>query len=368
MVGVFFCLAIRVTAGSEPARGWPPEPLVEMQVPLEPTAFPADGRHYLVYELRLTNLASTPATVRRLDVRDANAPAAPALASYDGPGLDGILQHYVNPAVGDRMPTAGLDYRQLAPGESVLVFLTVVLESGVPVPAQLVHQLQLEEGTIRGASAGTQGSKLLVLSAPLSGGPWQAFSGAGNNQSHHRRQFVVLSGRTRMPTRHAIDWKRMDYGSPASGAGDANSDYFSYGQPVLAVASGRIVAVRDGIADNHPGHVGAESFHLTRETLGGNFIVLELGNGQYAQYMHLEPGSLRVTVGQRVRRGDTIGLVGSSGSSFEPHLHFQVADSAEPVESEGLPYVIDEFQSIDGGNRVQRRRQMPLEGWLIQFP
>jgi murein DD-endopeptidase MepM/ murein hydrolase activator NlpD len=303
-----------------------------------------------------------------LEVRDAQSATRAPLATFEGSGLDTVLQHFADPAVGDRMPTAGEGYRELAPGESALVFLTVVIEPGAPVPARLIHRLSLGDGIIDGAPARTGPGKLPVISPPLAGGPWQALSGAGDNTSHHRRQFVVLGGRCLMPTRNAIDWKRSENGAASKGTGDDNSDYISYGQPVLAVAGGRIVAIQDGIEDNHPGHVGAESFHLTRDNIGGNFVVLELGDGRYAQYMHLKPGSLRVKVNDFVRRGQLIAQVGSSGSSFEPHLHFQVTDTASPIEGEGLPYVIDGFQSVEDGAHVQRTREMPLKGWLVEFP
>jgi len=290
--GVFFgiCLVLgQAVIAAEPARAWPPEPLIEMHVPLEPTAFPAGGRQYLVYELRLTSLATASTGLARLEVRDGDAPTPATLASYEGAALEAILQHAVNPAVGDQMPTAGAEYRQLAAGESTIVFLTVVLEPGVPAPAHLVHRLHLESTHVDGARVSTRHTKLPVISAPLAGGRWQALSGAGDNASHHRRQFVVLGGRVLMPTRHAIDWKRSVNGASSSGTGDDNSDYYSYRQPVLAVAGGRVVAVRDGFPDNHPGHVGAESFALTRENIGGNYVVLELGGGQFAQYCTSNP-------------------------------------------------------------------------------
>lgn len=359
--------AARAVVAAEPVRAWPPEPLIEMRVPQEPTAYPAGGRHFLVYELRLTSLATSPTGIVRLEVRDADAVSAAPLAVYEGDALDAILQHASNPAVGEHMPTAGADYRQLAPGESTILFVTVVLGAGVPVPAHLVHRLHVSETHIDGARISTGHTKLLILSPPLAGGPWQTLSGAGDNKSHHRRQFVVLGGRALMPTRNAIDWKLSKNGASSSGAGDDNRDYFSYGQPVLAVASGRIVAIRDEFPDNRPGHVGAESFALTRANIGGNFVVLDLGDGQYAQYMHLKPGSPRVKVGDRVKRGQVIAQVGSSGSSFEPHLHFQVGDSVEPIEGEGLPYVIEEFATLDDGVRTRHRREMPLKGWLVEF-
>lgn len=42
-------------------------------------------------------------------------------------------------------------------------------------------------------------------------------------------------------------------------------------------------------------------------------------------------------LGDRVRRGQVLGLVGNSGNSTEPHLHFPIADRNSPLDSEGLP-------------------------------
>ena len=72
-------------------------------------------------------------------------------------------------------------------------------------------------------------------------------------------------------------------------------------------------------------------------------MVLDIGGGTYALYAHFQPGSVRVKEGDRVRRGDVLGLVGSSGNSLAPHLHFHVMDGPLPVASNGLPYVVDSF-------------------------
>lgn len=47
-----------------------------------------------------------------------------------------------------------------------------------------------------------------------------------------------------------------------------------------------------------------------------NHVVLDLGGGHYALYAHLEPGSLRVKTGDRVQRGQVLGLVGNTGDSY----------------------------------------------------
>ena len=91
-------------------------------------------------------------------------------------------------------------------------------------------------------------------------------------------------------------------------ARDAHS-YYSYGKAVLAVADGLVVAARDGLPENIPGH--GDAFHpavpITLETVAGNTITLDLGR-QFAYYMHLQPGSLRVKAGDRVRRGQLLAL------------------------------------------------------------
>jgi murein DD-endopeptidase MepM/ murein hydrolase activator NlpD len=69
----------------------------------------------------------------------------------------------------------------------------------------------------------------------------------------------------------------------------------------------------------------------------GNHVVIDHGGGEYSQYAHLRPGSVRVRVGQSLRQGDVIGALGSSGNSTEPHLHFQVCDSADPLVCVGIP-------------------------------
>jgi murein DD-endopeptidase MepM/ murein hydrolase activator NlpD len=117
-----------------------------------------------------------------------------------------------------------------------------------------------------------------------------------------------------------------------------NKNYSAYGSEVLAVADAVVAAIKDGIPENVPGPT-SRAVPITSETVGGNFVVLDLG-GQFAFYAHLQPGSLRVKSGDRVTRGQVIGLLGNSGNSTEPHLHFHVSTGVSPLGSEGLPYAI----------------------------
>lgn len=54
----------------------------------------------------------------------------------------------------------------------------------------------------------------------------------------------------------------------------------------------------------------------------GNYVVIDHGYGYQTTYGHLS--NIKVTIGQDVKRGDMIGLTGSSGVSSGPHLHYQI--------------------------------------------
>lgn len=114
------------------------------------------------------------------------------------------------------------------------------------------------------------------------------------------------------------------------GDGSKNSDYYAYGQDILAPASGTVVAVVDGIPENPPGLT--DIYYRF-----GNSITLSLGNGEYALLAHLQTGSTKVRVGDRVTRGQLLARCGNSGNSTAPHLHFQLSDSPTLSVAASLP-------------------------------
>jgi murein DD-endopeptidase len=75
-------------------------------------------------------------------------------------------------------------------------------------------------------------------------------------------------------------------------------------------------------------------------------VSLDLGGGRFAVYEHLKPGSVRVRLGDRVRRGEVVGQVGFTGDSTGPHLHLHVGDTAAPLAAEGRPFVFARFEVL----------------------
>jgi hypothetical protein len=112
----------------------------------------------------------------------------------------------------------------------------------------------------------------------------------------------------------------------------------AWGMPVYAAMAGTVVAASDGVADRNQLSMIRDLLALLFlgpkpappfSNLGGNHVILDCG-GIYPLYAHLRCGSLLVRTGQAVAAGEELGAVGNSGSSLQPHLHFQVMSSPNP--------------------------------------
>ena len=343
-----------------------PFPLqLEMRVPFEPTAFPSGPHVYLMYELHLTNYLPMPLSLARIEVLDADAIDAQPIASFEAEQLETMLQ-----------PLGGRNDRRerlvIAGGQGAIAYMCVTFDRNARIPNKLVHRVSTDDAAVEGAVIGTRHIELHVLGPPVEGANWLAADGPSNDEdNHHRRGVVVLDGRAVDSRRYAIDWKQIKDGSSFSGDARDVHSYYAYGKAVLAVADGRVVTARDGLPDNIPGH--GEAFHpavpITLETVAGNTITLDLGGGQFAYYMHLQPGSVRVSAGDLVRRGHVMARVGGSGDAREPHLHFEVTTSSNPHAGEGVPYLIDRYQCISAcEGRVELHvGELPMNRNVIEF-
>jgi hypothetical protein len=93
------------------------------------------------------------------------------------------------------------------------------------------------------------------------------------------------------------------------------------GVDVLAAADGKVLRVRDGVADVSVWDVGAAA---VKDQECGNGLVVEHAGGLSTQYCHMAKGSLKVRPGDLVKTGTPLGRVGLSGNTEYPHLHMTV--------------------------------------------
>ncbi|WTP63557.1 M23 family metallopeptidase [Streptomyces phaeochromogenes] len=342
------------TGATPPAPGAQFTPLTAA-VMTEPTPFVAtDGRTHLSYELLTTSSlpSSTPLRLDRVDVRDARTHRV--VGSLSGQAL----AEAANP-VGDPLPGAdGYTSAPPAPTPTVIqgsqkwiIWLDLTLDRGQRAPKVLEHHLSGAVLAPSGSSAfeetvqatRTSGIPPLNLRAPVRPGTWYSSESCCGN-THHRRGLGPINGRFYVPQRFAIDWYRVG-GQGQTWEGDPArlTSYLSYRQPVVASAGGRVVEVQDGIADNPP--PVTPPVPPIEDTVG-NHVTLEVAPGRYLLYAHLKPGSLKVREGDRVESGQVLGLIGNSGNSTTPHLHFQVMTTAEFFPTDSPPFNFRQFRVV----------------------
>jgi murein DD-endopeptidase MepM/ murein hydrolase activator NlpD len=216
-----------------------------------------------------------------------------------------------------------------------------------------------------GSSAAAQAQELCLPSAPCEPLPGAAafataavqiaipgLSGGGratlrSSSELDRQDFVIGSVNAdhddayqyRMPYGDAVSYVVLQgYGSKFSHRG---VEYFTVdfrmdvGTPVHAARDGVVVLIQnsmDGACWNEGcGHLA-------------NFVVLLHSDGTTGEYFHLERGSVCVSLGEHVRRGQPIARSGNTGYSTVPHLHFGVyrADSRGQTRSVAVRFVTRE--------------------------
>jgi Peptidase family M23 len=336
-----------------------------------------DHRRHLVYEVLLENPTASPVRIDVVQVLD--AARRTAVANYAGPTLEAVM------FVGAE---TGIDPgRTLAPGAGGILLLDVAQRPEDPLPIRLEHRFVLFRGplpaVVTDAPTEVNRQPAVIVRPPLHG-PNLAVLGCCGVPFAHRLALMPVDGELFLAQRFAIDFVRLDAGTNTF-AGDpaSNASYFVHGDEVVAVAAGTITATRDGMAENVPPNSPPD---IGLDTAAGNFVNQDLGGGRFALYAHLQPGSLRVKPGDRVQPGQVLGLVGNTGNSSEPHLHFHVMDGQggpSNLGAEGIPYVFDRFRldgrvlGLDGTLpalvRVparppsERTRQYPLTGDVVAF-
>lgn len=351
----------------------------DLSVPVPPTPVTIDGQTRLFYELHLANFSRRPLDPVRIEVLD--AASGQAAAAFEGEALERQLDRSgLQRGAEARAP--------IEPGRRGIVFFELAFPPGHPAPHALMHRVDYRAVEGEASVAQVEGAPLSIpqdaavaLGPPLRGGPWVAIYDPAWERGH-RRVIYAIGGKARTPGRFAVDWVKLDKdGRKSNRASGLAGDAYSHGEDVLAVADAIVAGMRNDLPERR--RLSERSDH-SLDTGSGNFVSLDLGDGRFAFYGHLRPGSVRVVPGQRVRKGQKIAEVGFTGSASDPQLHFNVADGPTALASEGLPFVIERFhalggyESIDGVGKTPwappregqeiRERELPAGNSVVMFP
>ena len=364
MRGVRSCLLLAATvlaglAAAAPAGAQAPA-LPAMRVFAAPTPLPAtDDRRHLVYEIIVVNDDALP-----------RHPRPPGGAQRERPATARRLLRRRDRRADARC--RGAPTRTLGRGDLGLILFDVTLAPGRGAPERLVHRVGL---TLRRTGAPTRRRVVLRartrvsrqapvrVSPPLRGVDILALGCCGRPFAH-RPALVERAGRPVIAQRYAIDFVRVNTEN-VQFAGDpaVNANHFIYGDEILAAAPGRIVATRDGVPENTP---PVRPPNPPRTTSPATSSPRTSAAAAHALYAHLQPGSLRVRPGDVVQTGQVLGLVGNSGNSPAPHLHFHVMNGAggsSRLEAEGVPYTFDRLAILARFTGLDVVPPAPVRRW-----
>jgi hypothetical protein len=353
-----------------------------------------DGKVHVAYELQVLNFSPRVATLSQLETLD-GGPDGKVVATVDA---EGLAARTVVVMDAKRAPNPAIPA-----GRTGLILVDDMYDSLADVPASFTHRLSAtfapltpdyqwasalwpgDPVSLIGGAVTTSTESPVVIGPPLTGADWLA-GNACCDYNYHRSVMLPVGGRINGAERYAVDWFKWDQTDAremlAQGAlptfrGDPtkNEDYMAYGEPLLAVADGTIITVVSDTPDSKP---SALPDGIGLAELGGNNIIIDIGNGVYASYLHLAPESPTVKAGDKVTRGQVIGRLGNSGNSSEPHLHFQLQRSPAVFPGDNIPFEIDTLSysgSVDttvgftpGPNAGGRTNQLPLVLSVVAFP
>ena len=182
----------------------------------------------------------------------------------------------------------------------------------VPAPAPGVNCIPADPAPSPGTEAHRpppEGAGLILYSDPMGNGGINSFGQTLVN-------YVDLS-----PTVSIQDWSCGSTAYDGHGGWDIEIPSFYHMDEmttaVLAAAPGTVIQAHDGEFDRRT---------AWQSGAAANYVIVAHADGSQAWYWHFKNGSVRVSPGQPVATGDTLGFVGSSGFSSGPHLHFETRD------------------------------------------
>lgn len=351
----------------------------------------SDGRTHLVYELAMTNFSSGDVSVQKVEIL----------------GDGAVLQTLDATALAARLQPAGMrDAAGTLPKSThALLFLNVILAPGAAIPRELSHRVAIlasaappdrQAMSETGGNVSVDRQPVIQIGPPLRGAGYISADSCCD-ATRHTRAAMPIDGRVWIAQRFAVDWEQLNAnGTIYSGPQQKLESYAIFGQPAIAVADAVVASVVDGQPEQTPGKYPT---NIPLADADGNCVILDLGDDDleddrgghhYALYAHLQPGSVKVHRGEHVTLGQVLGLVGDSGNSVVPHLHFQVTAGPSSMASNGLPYEIRDFQitgKVPGTEAFDKsetdgsqlpvtpitppenvKSALPLDQYIIAFP
>jgi murein DD-endopeptidase MepM/ murein hydrolase activator NlpD len=236
-------------------------------------------------------------------------------------------------------------------------------------PNRAVFPAQFERGTLDLTIVLDEQDKIIGLTF-LPGSP--STPAAEKNSTPLRLPFkgkwlVFWGGDTREQNQHhdapnqrfAFDFVQVDAtGKTHKNQRTRNEDYFAFGQEILSPADGVVTDVIQGVADNTPGSMNVYSAL-------GNAIYIKHRDNEVSILAHFKQGSIRVKVGDKVKKGQVLGLCGNSGHSSEPHLHYHLQNTSIIQDGKGIKCHFTNVLVNRGDKAQKEENHSPVKSEIV---
>ncbi len=336
-----------------------------------------DGMDHVEYDLLVVSVFGEPVTLTSVVVL---GPDGGELARIEGDALAATTQ-----TLFDKKPSA------VVPASAAVAIDVDVILPPDTAPDRVTHRItyaldkdsktaaMIDRPEIDGPEVAIDRQPTIEVASPVQGDGWLATTACCKPNVHRDLRIAVDGRRIDTAETFAVDWARTEGTRLYEGDGTTNEQFYSFGADVHAVADGTVVGIQDGKPEQTP---GSATVPETMSDYGGNQVMLQIAPNVFCWYAHLQPGSLRVKVGDVVKAGAPLAKLGNTGPSLGPHLHFGVLDRPDPVTGRSLPFVLDsytlvgtvDFATSQGDNLVitpagrQIRSEYPLYGGIQNFP
>lgn len=159
--------------------------------------------------------------------------------------------------------------------------------------------------------------------------------------------------------RYAYDIAKVTDDRLVSGDGSTNEDSYTFGARLNAPDGGKIISLENNIEDNiRPGVINE---NINTSNLAGNYIMIDHLNGEYSLLAHFKKGTIIVSVGDTVIKGQEVGKAGNSGNSTGSHLHYHLQNTPDYLNGIGLPAQFSNYYEDD----LFIERGEPVRGQIV---
>jgi len=322
----------------------------------------------LNYELNILNNYRIPLSLKKVEIFDLQNNDIP-ITEFDSLFIE---KNFERPG-GNNLD----DLKLISGNEYGVLHINLVFDKNKSVPEQIFHKLYFERLNKKNETI-VHPMEVAIVNVPkptelLLGLPFNKKGKWLYGADSHKGSRFITEGKATYPQRFAMDWVFIgNNGLLAKDDIKKNKNWSTYGVELTSVADGKVVDIKDGIIENEPLSEDM-AVRITKETIGGNYIIIDIGNNIHALYGHLIPNSLKVSIGDKVKKGQVLGLLGNSGNSDAPHLHFHLESKSNAfLGGEGIPYLIteftqlkkysvEEFNQLFNGNNVSLDSLKPIE-------